>query len=124
ASWCSGSWRGCSAGCPSMDGGRGDGGSAAGRPAPLPVVVWIMHVALPLLGLWLLIARPALDGVWEDPTGHTWLVGSAAAVSLLLGARVRAQARRNGDPAPARGDSHQHRHLLRAASRSAGRRRL
>jgi class 3 adenylate cyclase len=67
------------------------------RPAVLPVAVWLMHVLLPLLGLWLLITRPAIDVVWDDRAGHVWLVCAAAAGSLVLGARVRVQARRHGD---------------------------
>jgi hypothetical protein len=33
---------------------------AAGRSALRPTV-WLLHMALPLLGLWLLIAQPQLD---------------------------------------------------------------
>jgi class 3 adenylate cyclase len=72
-------------------------GQRPGRPNGLPVTVWLMHVMLPLLGLWLLIAQPQLDGVWEDPGSHFWLVGTSAVLSLTLGARVRWQARRHED---------------------------
>jgi class 3 adenylate cyclase len=68
-----------------------------GRTGAFRIAIWTMHAALPLLGLWLLIARPSLDGVWNDRPGHFWLVGACAALSLALGARVRAQARRHGD---------------------------
>ncbi len=46
------------------------------RPHVIPVAVWLMHVALPLLGLWLLIAQPRLDGIWNDPGSLVGNIGS------------------------------------------------
>ncbi len=66
------------------------------RPT-LPAAVWLLHIALPLLALWLLIARPQFDLIWEDHTAHLWLVAGVAAVSLGLAARVNEQARARSD---------------------------
>src|SRR5439155_21726151 len=65
--------------------------------SPTRVVVWLFHLALPLGGLWLLIARPDLDGVWEDHLAHFWLVLAVAAINVLLGARMNAEAQRRED---------------------------
>lgn len=54
-------------------------------------------MSLPLLGLWLLIARPAFDVRWEDHRAHFWLVAGVAAVSLGLAARINEQARARSD---------------------------
>ena len=37
-------------------------------------LIWLLHVALPMIGLWLLIVRPEFDLTWEDHTAHFWLV--------------------------------------------------
>jgi class 3 adenylate cyclase len=63
----------------------------------MPVAVWLLHILLPLLGLWLLIAQPQFDLRWEDHPSHFWLVAAAAAVSFGLGARVNEQARIRSD---------------------------
>jgi class 3 adenylate cyclase/GAF domain-containing protein len=67
------------------------------RPVLLPAAVWLLHMALPLLGLWLLIARPELDLRWDQRQAHFWLVAIAAAVSLALAVRVNEQARTRSD---------------------------
>jgi class 3 adenylate cyclase len=54
-------------------------------------------MALPLLGLWLLIARPAFDVRWEDHRAHLWLVAGVAAISLGLSVRINEQARTRSD---------------------------
>ena len=41
---------------------------------PARVLVWFLHLALPVLGLWLLLARPTADLTWENHAGHFWLV--------------------------------------------------
>ena len=82
--------------------------AAGGRraaPAPKParsnggarVAVWAMHLALPMLGLWLLVARPATDLHWEHHQGHFGLVAGTAGVAVVLGLLVAAAARRRGD---------------------------
>jgi hypothetical protein len=65
--------------------------------APLRVVVWLLHLSLPLLGLWLLLAQPSLDVMWEDHLLHFLLVVAAAGASLAVALRVRAEARRRRD---------------------------
>lgn len=61
--------------------------------------VWILHMALPLLALWLLIAQPQLDVRWEHHPSHFWLVAGVAVVNVLLAlwvlraARIREDAR-------------------------------
>jgi class 3 adenylate cyclase len=54
-------------------------------------------MALPLLGLWLLLAQPRLDVTWEDHLSHFWLVLIVAAVNVVLGLWVGAAARQRGD---------------------------
>ena len=66
-------------------------------PLPLPVATWALHLALPVLGLWLLLARPQLDVRWEHAGAHFWLVLGTAAVSLGLALRVNEQAGRHAD---------------------------
>ncbi|MFC7647089.1 hypothetical protein ACFQX6_46060 [Streptosporangium lutulentum] len=68
-------------------------------PATQPVrtVVWMLHLALPMIGLWLLLANPeTLDVMWQDNLGHFWLIIVVAAINLVLGAMInQASARRN-----------------------------
>jgi class 3 adenylate cyclase len=59
--------------------------------------VWILHLAIPLLGLWLLLAQPQLDVIWEDHVSHFWLVVVVAAVNVVLGLWMGAAARDRGD---------------------------
>ena len=77
------------------------GAHAAARPArsggAARVAVWVLHLALPLFGLWLFIARPATDLRWEHHPGHFGLVAGTAAVAVVLGLLVGAAARRRGD---------------------------
>jgi class 3 adenylate cyclase len=70
---------------------------AAPRRAALRVAVWVFHLALPLLGLWLLLAQPPLDARWQHQGGHFALVVSVAAVNVALGARMSEVSRRRGD---------------------------
>jgi len=73
------------------------------QPAPAPTrpsvrsAVWALHVALPLLGLWLLIAQPRLDVHWQHPPSHFWIVAVVAGVNLLLGVRMNQAARGRAD---------------------------
>jgi class 3 adenylate cyclase len=70
---------------------------AVPRRAALRVVVWAFHLALPLLGLWLLLAQPQLDPRWQHQGGHFVLVVAVAAVNVALGARMSEVSRRRGD---------------------------
>ena len=59
--------------------------------------VWALHMALPLLALWLLLVRPDLDVRWEHHSSHFWLVLGVAAVNVLLGFRMHWAACARGD---------------------------
>lgn len=61
------------------------------------VAVWAVHLVLPLLGLWLLLARPAMDIAWHDSVSHFWLVLAVAVINVVLGARMSAAAKFRGD---------------------------
>ncbi|MEO8509766.1 MAG: adenylate/guanylate cyclase domain-containing protein [Chloroflexota bacterium] len=54
-------------------------------------------LALPLVGLGLLVGRPALDIVWEHHPSHFWLVLGTAAVSVALALFTNAAASRHDD---------------------------
>lgn len=62
------------------------------RPA-----VWVIHMAIPVLGLWLLVARPQFDALWEHHDAHFWLVVSVALVNVVIGARMNQQTRQRAD---------------------------
>ncbi|MEX1037456.1 MAG: adenylate/guanylate cyclase domain-containing protein, partial [Acidimicrobiia bacterium] len=69
---------------------------------PLPgagirVSVWVLHMALPLLALWLLIAQPTLDVRWQHHPSHFWLVMGVAAINVALAVQVLRAARMRGD---------------------------
>lgn len=59
--------------------------------------VWVGHMALPLLALWLLIAQPDLDVQWEHRPSHFWLVMAVAAVNVGLSVQVLRAARLRAD---------------------------
>jgi adenylate cyclase len=58
-------------------------------------LIWLFHLSLPILGLWVLLANPELDVVWEDHHAHFWLVLATASVNVVLAATIgiAAQAR-------------------------------
>jgi class 3 adenylate cyclase len=68
-------------------------------PAVLPVraLVWVLHLAIPMAGLWLLLARPPVDLHWEHRQSHFWLVFTVALVNVVLGARMSAVAQHHRD---------------------------
>jgi adenylate cyclase len=75
---------------------RGMGAApTAGRG--IRVGVWVGHLALPLLALWLLLAQPDLDVQWEHRPSHFWLVMGVAAVNVALAFQVLRAARRRED---------------------------
>jgi class 3 adenylate cyclase len=64
---------------------------------PVRALVWLLHLALPVAGLWLLLGLPVLDIIWHDNPSHFWLVAAVATVNLVLGARMSAAAQRHAD---------------------------
>ena len=58
---------------------------------------WVAVAAAPLLLLVLLLARPAVDGAWENHPAHFWLVLGAALVATALGFSVTTAARSRRD---------------------------
>jgi adenylate cyclase len=67
------------------------------RGIPVRFAVWALHIALPILGLWLLLTQPTLDVTWEHQPSHFWLVASVAAINVFLGLRMSEAARRRTD---------------------------
>lgn len=67
------------------------------RGQPVRVVVWLVHLSLPLLGLWLLIGRPVTDVAWHHAPSHFWLVLVVAVVNVGLGVAVSEASRRRAD---------------------------
>ena len=66
---------------------------------PVRLVVWVFHMALPLLGLWLLVAHPNLDVHWEHHASHFVLTFTAALIGFVLGSRMNWEAARREDAA-------------------------
>ncbi|HEX6869632.1 MAG TPA: hypothetical protein VF163_00920, partial [Micromonosporaceae bacterium] len=64
---------------------------------PARVLVWALHLALPVAALWLLLAEPHVDVVWQHQPSHFWLVLAVAAVNVVLGMRMSAAARKHTD---------------------------
>ena len=70
-----------------MRGGLGSahvGGGMARRGVPVRLAVWLFHLALPLLGLWILLAVPVTDVLVEHHPAHFWLVALVAGVNVGL----------------------------------------
>ena len=59
--------------------------------------IWLFHLALPLVGLWLLLANPTADLMWEDHTAHFWLILGVAVVNVVLAVLIGQAATRRGD---------------------------
>lgn len=64
---------------------------------PARVLVWFLHLVLPIAALWLLLARPQVDAVWQHQASHFWLVLAVAGVNVWLGTRMNITARRHTD---------------------------
>lgn len=78
---------------------RDDPGRRGAAPTggPLRAVVWVWHMALPVLAVWLLLAQPSLDLRWEHHPSHFWLVLGVAGVNVVVALRVLAAARDRSD---------------------------
>jgi len=76
-----------------------DSGIPVGPPpgSGIRVGVWVGHLALPLLSLWLLLAQPHLDLQWQHRPSHFWLVLAVAAINVVLALQVLGAARNRGD---------------------------
>src|SRR3954468_12460880 len=61
------------------------------------IALWAVLIALPLLGLYLLLWQPALDIQWEDYPAHFWLVLGSTLVSGILTFTMGEAAHRRGD---------------------------
>lgn len=59
--------------------------------------LWAVLVALPVLGLWILLWQPALDVQWEHHPAHFWLILGTALMSGILAFTMGEAARRRGD---------------------------
>lgn len=68
-------------------------------PATQPVrtLVWVLHLALPMLGLWLLLAQPDLNIVLQDNPSHFWLIITVAGINLALGLMISEASARRAD---------------------------
>ncbi len=72
-------------------------GRAPARGVPARLAVWSFHLALPLAGLWLLLAVPGADVRLEHQPTHFWLVALVAALNVGLAVLVGRAARRHDD---------------------------
>jgi class 3 adenylate cyclase len=68
-------------------------------PATHPVrgVVWAVHLALPLLGLWLLLAQQDLNIVWQHNASHFGMIITVAGINVVLGTLISEASRRRQD---------------------------
>ena len=63
------------------------------RASPLRPAVWVMHLSLPLLGLWLLNSEEGADLKWENHDAHFALVVATALVAAAIGVLIATAAR-------------------------------
>jgi adenylate cyclase len=70
---------------------------APGADARLRLAAWVGALALPVLGLVLLLAAPGADVQWEHHPTHFWLVLAAALVSAALAFSTSGIALRRSD---------------------------
>ncbi|MGP3918774.1 adenylate/guanylate cyclase domain-containing protein [Nonomuraea sp. 10N515B] len=68
-------------------------------PATQPVrgVVWGIHLAMPLLGLWLLLAQPTINIEWHHNPSHFWMIITVAGINVVLGVMISEASRRRQD---------------------------
>ena len=63
----------------------------------LRVGMWVLHMLLPLLGLWLLYAQPGADVGWKNHHAHFALVLGMSAISVGLALQIGREAVRRDD---------------------------
>jgi adenylate cyclase len=61
------------------------------------VLIWLFHLALPIAGLWLVLAQPHLDFMWQDNAAHFWLILVVALVNVALALTIGIAAHRRDD---------------------------
>jgi class 3 adenylate cyclase len=61
------------------------------------VIVWAVHLALPIAGLWLLLSTPGADLLWQHHGAHFWLVAAVAGVNVAIGAAMSRAAHHRAD---------------------------
>ncbi|WP_431914287.1 adenylate/guanylate cyclase domain-containing protein [Nonomuraea jabiensis] len=68
-------------------------------PATQPVrgVVWGIHLVLPLLGLWVLLAQPLFNVMWHHNLSHFWMIITVAGINVVLGVMISEASRRRQD---------------------------
>jgi class 3 adenylate cyclase len=71
--------------------------SRTDEPAPTSPLVLGVALAMPMIGLALLLGLPSLDLRWEHHPSHFWLVSSVAVVNVVLGVMVSEAARQRRD---------------------------
>ncbi|GAA2893792.1 hypothetical protein GCM10010517_58350 [Streptosporangium fragile] len=64
---------------------------------PIRALVWVLHLVMPMLGLWLLLAQPDLNIVWHDNPSHFWLIITVAGINLALGLMISEASARRAD---------------------------
>ncbi|GAA5068588.1 class 3 adenylate cyclase [Thermocatellispora tengchongensis] len=65
---------------------------------PVRAVVWAIHLIVPMLGLWLLLANPdTLDIKWQHEPSHFWLIIAVAGINVVLGGMISQAAARRQD---------------------------
>jgi class 3 adenylate cyclase len=67
------------------------------RGSRLRTANWLLHMAVPMLALWLLVGQPKVDLAWDNRVAHFALVLAAAAVSVVLGALIARAAHARDD---------------------------
>ena len=71
--------------------------TAPDRSGRARLALWLFHLALPMAGLWTLLAVPEADVLLEHHPTHFWLVFAVAALNVALAAQVDRAARRHED---------------------------
>ncbi|MDH5372547.1 MAG: adenylate/guanylate cyclase domain-containing protein [Acidimicrobiia bacterium] len=61
------------------------------------VLVWLIHMALPLAFVAVLLAAPSVDARWQHNPTHFWLVAAVALANLALALRISREAQARGD---------------------------